>query len=62
MGDVTDFTGTNVRPYPHIEELSKKIHDAIDEHAGDVSMAEAIGMLEIIKTGLLLSSLEVDEE
>jgi len=61
MGDVTKFTGENVRPYPHLDELSNKINDAINEYGGKVPTAQVIGILEMIKIDLYLYSQEVDE-
>ena len=61
MGDVTEFTGEKVRDYPHMDELSTKINNAIDEYAGEISMAEVIGILEMIKMNLYLYSQDVEE-
>lgn len=62
MGEVTDFTGEIVRPYPHLDELSSKINDAINEYSERVPTAQVIGILEMIKIDLYLFSQEDDEE
>ena len=48
----------NLHKYRLNGELVEAIARVLDEHAGKVSLAEAIGALEIIKHDLLISQYE----
>lgn len=45
-----DFGG---RPYPEIGDLVKDLYDCINEYAGLIPHAAAIGALRIVEQGLL---------
>lgn len=61
MTDIVDFPGEKARDYPHMDELSTRINTVIDEYAGEISTAEVIDILEMIKINLYLYSQDVDE-
>ena len=52
-----DFGGA---PFVHLGQLRDAIIQAIYEHAGQISIAEAIGVLRIIEHELLTQSQEQD--
>lgn len=47
--------------FPYNQELADKIYDAIDEYDNQLSLAEVLGVLEIVKQCLLLAHADVDE-
>jgi predicted house-cleaning noncanonical NTP pyrophosphatase (MazG superfamily) len=47
--------------FPYNEELAEKIHMAIEEYHNQISLAEVIGVLEIVKHCLLQAHYGDDE-
>lgn len=50
--------------YPHLEALVKQVRQALDDFADhrQISIAESIGVLDLVKHQLLLEAFESDEE
>jgi len=42
----------------HLGELAEKIRETIMEYEGRISLAEAVGVLEIVKSDLILNNAE----
>jgi hypothetical protein len=53
MADVEKFTKSKTTERPHAGELCARINKLIIEYDGDLGLAEAIGVLEIVKQGLI---------